>query len=277
MRFRPLLALALVTAAAPAAAQRAPAPMSVNLPTEIVSLACAPSLTYETPLVPLRVSGSQERTVHRTLAPGDLITINAGTDNGIDVGQEYYTRRAIAREREPISRDNPAIVHTSGWIRIYAVDRQMSLATIVHGCDAVELNDYLEPFVLPVVPPPLPGPPMAQRDNYGKVLTGVDNRTRFANGDYFVVDRGSDHGVMLGAQFIVYSDKQQRGPFEQGNIMRDRGDFLLERDDVPFEPRNFLFELGEAVAVDVRPESSTLRVTVSRDAFAVGDYVALRK
>ena len=83
------------------------------------------------------------------------------------------------------------------------------------------------------------------------MITGNDNRASFGRGDYFIVDRGSDHGVTVGAQFVVYRDKR--------------------------EPGNFLFELGEAVAVDVRPESSTLRVTLSRDAFTAGDYVALRK
>jgi hypothetical protein len=142
-------------------------------------------------------------------------------------------------------------VQTSGWIRVYAVDRQMSLATIVHGCGALELGDYLVPFALPTVPAPLAGAQKAQRDNYGRVLTGTDKRTRFAKGDYFVVDRGSDHGVILGAQFIVYVDK------------------LVDE--------NFLFERGQAVAVEVTPETSTLRVTNSRDGISVGDYVAIRK
>jgi hypothetical protein len=38
-----------------------------------------------------------------------------------------------------------------------------------------------------------------------------------------------------------------------------------------------LVELGEAIAVEVGPGVSTLRATVSRDAFRSGDYVALRK
>jgi hypothetical protein len=41
--------------------------------------------------------------------------------------------------------------------------------------------------------------------------------------------------------------------------------------------QNFLYDLGEAVAVDVRPENSTLQVMTSRDAFREGDYVAIRK
>jgi hypothetical protein len=57
--------------------------------------------------------------------------------------------------------------------------------------------------------------------------------------------------VTPGAQFVVYRDKHEKG--------------------------NFLFELGEAVAVEVKPESATLYVTLSRDAFSKGDYVAQRK
>ncbi len=233
-----------------ASAQSAPAPERVELPPDILSLACAPGLTYEPPPTPLRVTGSQHPTVHQTFAPGDLLTVNAGTDNGIDVGQQYYTRRAMPIAKRSIARDNPATIHTSGWIRIYAVDRRMSLATIVYACDSVELNDYLEPFMLPSLPPASDRLP-AQRGNYGRIVIGNDNRSNFGKGDHFVVDRGSDHGVAAGAQFVVYRDKQEAG--------------------------NFLFELGEAVAVDVRPDSSTLRATRSLSGFTTGDYVALRK
>jgi hypothetical protein len=232
-------------------AQRAPAAVPTKLSPDILSLACAPGLAYEAPPTPLRVTGSQESLVRRTFAPGDLIVVNGGTDNGIDFGQEYFTRCAVPVERRPISRDNPATIHTSGWIRIYAVDSEMSLATITFGCDSVELNDYLEPFALPDIPAISADRPTAQRGNYGQVLTGHDNRTSFGRRDYFMVDRGSNHGVTAGAQFVIYRDGRQ--------------------------PATFLVELGEAVAVEVRPDSSTLQVTVSRDAFIAGDYVALRK
>ena len=245
-----LVAAGALAAGGPVSAQRAPAPPT-NLSAEMLSLVCAPRLAYEAPPTPLRITGSQESFVRRTFAPGDLIVINGGTDNGIDVGQEYFTRRAVPVERRPVSRDNPATIHTSGWIRVYAVDRQMSLATVTFGCDSVEPNDYLEPFVLPEIPEIATTRREAQRGNYGRVLTGIDNRTSFGRRDYFIVDRGSNHGVTVGAQFVVYRDKRQ--------------------------PANFLFELGEAVAVEVRPDTSTLRATLSRDAFISGDYVALRK
>lgn len=244
-----LLATAMISL--PVLAQRAPAPEAVKLPAEVISLACAPKLSYEAPPMPIRVTGSQESFVHRSFAPGDLITVNAGTDNGIDVGQEYYTRRAVPIERRAIGRDNPVTIRTTGWIRIWAVDKEMSLATIMHACDSLQLNDYLVPFVLPDEVAVSANRPRPQRGNYGRLLTGNDNRTIFGRGDYFLVDRGSDHGVTRGAQFVVYRDNRQ--------------------------PENFLFELGEAIAVDVAPEWSALKITLSRDAFRSGDYVALRK
>jgi hypothetical protein len=251
MRFQLLPVVALLACATPALAQRAPAFGALNLPPDVLSQVCAPSLAFELPPTPLRVTGSQESIVRDTMAPSDLITVNAGSDNGIEVGQRYFARRATPREKGGVDRDNPALVHTAGWILIYAVDERMSLATIEHSCDAVRLDDYLEPFALPSVPSPLPGRPPAQRSNYGRVLSGTDNRSTWATGEYVLVDRGSDHGVELGAHFVVYRDKLVTG--------------------------NFLFELADAVAVDVRPEATTLRVTRAIDAVTVGDYVALRK
>ena len=252
MAYRQMLSAALLAAATVhVSAQQGPTPEPTGLAPEVMALACAPTLVFEAPPRPLRITGGQDSRVRIGFRPGDLITINAGTDNGIEVGQVYYTRRVVPREKRRVGRDNPAVIQTSGWIRIYAVDNTMSLATISYPCDAIHVGDFLEPFVPPTVPTISENRPVAQRGNYGRVMVGNDNRQSFGRGDYFVVDRGSDHGVIRGAQFVVYRDH--------------------------LTPGNFLFELGEAVAVDVRPESSTLQATLTRDGFLIGDYVALRK
>jgi hypothetical protein len=122
---------------------------------------------------------------------------------------------------------------------------------VTHACDTIEIDDYLEPFVLPTVPTISKDRPKAQRDHYGRVLVGADRRASFGKGDYFVIDRGSDHGVEMGSQFVLYRDKKQS--------------------------KNFLYEIGEAVAVDVKSEMTTVLVTVSLDGITEGDYVALRR
>ena len=233
------------------AAQRGPAAHAAHLPAEVLALACAPKAALEVPNTPLRVTGGQDSFVRQSHAPGDIVTINAGSQNGIEVGQEYYTRRVLVSRREKITPETPATIVTTGWIRIWAVDDAMSLATITHACETINIDDHLEPFVLPEPPLVSSNKPKPQRDNYGKVLTGEGRRTTFGKGDFFLLDRGSDHGITKGAQFVLYRNKEQA--------------------------ENFLYDLGEAIAVEVSAQSSTLQVTVSRDAIQSGDLVALRK
>ena len=209
-------------------------------------------MVYEAPPTPIRIMGGQDSFVRRIYRPGDLVTINAGTDNGIEIGQEYYVRRVQPAGRGVMTRENPGVIHTAGWVRIYAVeDRNMALATITHACDTIESGDYLEPLAMPEVPVASVAKAKTQHGNYGRILLGTDRRSSFGVGDFLIVDRGSDHGVMPGMRFVVYRDKQQTG--------------------------NFLYELGEVVAVDVKAETSTVKVTMSRDALSAGDYVAMRK
>ena len=64
-------------------------------------------------------------------------------------------------------------------------------------------------------------------------------------------NRGSTQGVTPGARFVVYHDKKM--------------------------PGNFLFQIAEAVAVDVKPDTATLHVLKAIDAISAGDYVGMRK
>jgi hypothetical protein len=246
-----LLAVGLLAASAPVRAQRGPAAESPHLSAEVLSLACSPGAALEPPPMSLRVTGGQDSFVRRIYAPSDLVTINAGTKNGIEVGQEYFVRRLQVDRRAAISREAPGTIRTTGWIKVYAVDDELSLATITHSCDTIEVGDYLEPFKLPVVPTVSKDRPKPQRDHYGKVLVGADRRTSFGKGDYVVINRGSDHGIEVGSQLVLYRDKKQA--------------------------ENFLYEIGEGVATEVKPEMSTVHVTVSLDAVQSGDYVSLRR
>jgi hypothetical protein len=246
----PAIVLLWLTATSGPAAQRAPAPGATGLAPDVLALACAPRLVFDAPETPLVVTGGQDTFFRRSYHPGDLVTINAGREQGMEVGREYFVRRVQVRGKDRVSRLAPATIRTTGWVRIWAVDDLMSLATITHACDSVEPNDYLEPFQLPSVPEPGPRPP-AEKGNYGRVLSGADRRTSFGRGDFLIVDRGSMHGVVPGTQFVIYRDKQEAG--------------------------NFLYELGEAVAMDVQAETATLHVTLARDAFLTGDLVAIRR
>ena len=266
---RAFLTAALLAGTAPLLAQTGPAPEMTHLAADVIALGCAPTLAFEAPTPSLIVTGGQDASTRHTWRPGDLVTINGGSDNGIEVGQEYFVRRVQPPRGTRISRTTPATIRTAGWVRVYAIDKTMSLVTISHSCfDGINNGDYLEPFSLPQPPTPDPNPPKAQRENYGHILIGTDRRTMFAKNDFFTVDRGSDHGVALGARFIVFRDKRR-----METLRLDKIDVLPKEIVDP----EFLYELGEAVVVDVKPEVSTLRAMNARNAFLTGDYVALRK
>lgn len=248
---RVLLVCGMLVATTPLAAQRGPAPTMLHMDPQTLALACAPSLVYDVPTAPIHITGGQDVVKRYSQGPGDLLTINAGINNGVQVGQEFYVRRVQHRKGSPMSRTSPGVLQTVGWIRVWAVDDTMSLATVTHACETIDVGDFLEPFVLPQMPAVSKEPLKAEKDNYGKVMVGLDRRTIFGKGDFFVLDRGRAQGITPGARFVVFRDKLQY--------------------------QNFLFDLGEAVAVDVKEDSATLQVTVSRDALTVGDYVAMRK
>jgi hypothetical protein len=169
----------------------------------------------------------------------------------MQVGQEFFVRRLQKERDRSVTRETPGTIRTAGWIRVYAVDDEMSLATIQYACDNVETGDYLEPFALPTAAPRGPKVGKPEKGNYARVIAGNDKKMVFGAGEYVVIDRGKDHGIVPGSQFVVYNDKQQ--------------------------PGNFLFESAEAVAVDVRETSSTLHVTFSRMPVTVNDYVSMSK
>ena len=90
----------------------------------------------------------------------------------------------------------------------------------------------------------------------------------FGKNDFFTIDRGSDHGVTVGVRYVIYRDKRRT---ETAKLP-----VTAELPKTITEPE-FLFEIGDAVVVDVRPEISTLVATTSRSAFLSGDYAAIRK
>jgi len=246
-----LAAAAILAAASPLAAQKGPAATSTHLSPEVLSLACAPRATLDEPSTAMRVTGGQDSFVRIMHAPGDLVTINVGKKNGIEVGQEFYVRRLQVHEQARVTKDTPATIRTTGWIKVWAVDDEWSLTTITHACDSIEIGDFLEAFALPTLPNVSKDRLKPERNNYARVLSGDDRRVTFGTGDYLVIDHGSEQGIQSGSQFVLYRNKKQ--------------------------DQNFLYIVGEGVAVDVKPTVATIQVTQSSDAISKGDLVALRR
>jgi hypothetical protein len=147
----------------------------------------------------------------------------------------------------------PSVV-TAGWLRIVALNETTSIAMVDHACGAIFQNDYLEPFEPPSVPP---GTDRADSTgeldftSLARVVAGPENRSTAAPGDYVVIDRGTEQGVVAGGRLAIYRDVR-----------------------VPGMP---LAALGEAVVMSSGQNGAVIRINRARDAVMTGDYLVPRQ
>ena len=265
----PAVALALcVSGAAVGIAQTPTAPQG-----ELVAppawafndLACAPFVTTTPPTNTLRVLGSQDAVVKAMFGPGDTLVISGGAGAGLQPGQEYYVRRLDrpfgAKGPDP---QHPLGVHTVGWVRVLGVESTLATATIVHACDGMELDDYLEPYSPPLVAArTLPGG-ATEFEHMGRILGGDEGRMAAGTGQFMTVDIGGNQNVVPGQRFLIFRDKPG---MESGGDGRS-ATFRQSENSLP------MVQIGEVVVVSVRPESSTVQIVVARDSVQTGDLIA---
>jgi hypothetical protein len=224
--------------AAPAAAQTA-------LSGEALAIACGPRASYDAPAMAVTVGGSLTG-AKGVYAPWHRLVINAGSDDGMRSGQEFFVRR-IVRPRELLREGEKPLhaVSTAGWIRIDETQSHRSIASILHECDGISPGDFLEPFAVPSVPTPLPeGNPDYVEP--GHVVFGAERQQVAGSGSMMLVDRGSKQGIQPGQHFTIYRPSDA-GP----NVI-----------------------VARALVVSVQPDVSMVRIHDMRDAVMAGDLAA---
>jgi hypothetical protein len=230
-------------------------------------VACAPALmpeTHDKTNVPqLRVVGVQDPAIRELLGPGDTLVISGGSNAGLQPGQRFFVRRVIPAVSTFGARPR-ATIHTSGWVQILGVDTNVATATVIHACDGILFDDYLEPFVAPTIAArPLPGS-MPQYDNMGRIVSGIEGLHTAGAGNVMTIDRGSNSGVVLGQRFVVFRDKRDQHVETFGRSKP----FAAVAHNSP------LVEVGEVLVIAVRAEDATVQVLASRDAITHGDLIA---
>jgi len=230
-------------------------------------IACAPALLSENhdkkDVPQLRIVGVQDPAIRELLGPGDTLVVSGGSNAGLQPGQRFFVRRLIPAVSMFGSKPRSTI-HTSGWVQILGVDTIVATATVIHACDGLLFDDYLEPFVAPTIAArPLPGS-TPQYDNMGHIVSGIEGLHTAAVGNVMTIDRGSNSGVVLGQRFLVFRDKRDQHVETFGRSKP----FAAVASNSP------LVEVGQVLVIAVRAEDATVQVLASRDAIAHGDLVA---
>jgi hypothetical protein len=218
------------------------------------AVACAPPPSYDgAPDNALHIIGSQDPEPRALFSIRDLLVVDGGTDAGVQLDQEYFIRRSNAFfGRAGGSRQTGS--RTLGWIRVVAVNESTAIARVDHACGGILQMDYLEPFVVPLIPDGVerdeaPGEP--DFTSLGRIIGGNENRQIAGPGDFVLIDQGRDHGVVPGSRFAIYRDLGVAG--------------------TP------LSTVGEVVMITIGRTMAVGRITRARDAARSGDYVAPRR
>jgi hypothetical protein len=218
-----------------------------------VSVGCAVPAALEVPRAhDLLIVGGQLPEPRSVFGPRDLLVINGGTHRGLRLGQRFFVRRPVTYG-VPSSRQ-PRAVRTSGWIRVVALDTDISIAAVDVACADIMRGDYLDLFVAPVVPEGADRADASGEPDFaslGHILFGHDESRTGATGDFMLIDRGSGQGVVPGARMAIYRDHRVA--------------------DVPLAP------IGEGMVISTAPATSLIRVTLARDSIETGDLVVPRK
>lgn len=219
-----------------------------------IAVACSPPPALGImPVDGLRIVGSQDAAARSLFGTGDLLVVNGGTPKGLQPGQRYFLRRPV-RFGDTHRGDLPSIVHTSGWVRVVAVNETTAIVAVDHVCSDILNGDYLEVFEPPTVPENADASDATGAPDFsslGRILFSDDQHSTVGSGQYMLIDRGSEHGVAPGSRFAIYRDLHVRG--------------------VP------LSAVGEATAVSIGKRLALVHITTARDAITSGDIVVPRK
>jgi hypothetical protein len=196
--------------------------------------------------------GGQTQEPWTIFGPHDLLVVGGGSAQGVQLGQQFFLRRA----HDPGMEKNTGIhaVNTVGVIRIVAVNNSTAIASVDYACDALSVDDFLVPYVEPVLPPNAAHTDTSGELDFsapGHLIYASDDRVTDGVGGFMVADIGANKGAAPGARFAVYRDTGSAG--------------------VP------LVAVGEAIVVSAGPDTSVVRVTLARDAVASGDLLVPHK
>ena len=186
------------------------------------SLYCAGYIRYQRLSRMPEIVGAEEEQEQRTYADGDIVYLNAGSQQGIKEGQNFQ----IIRPRGDVKGVHKqkrgflgTYIQEIGQLQVFKVRENTSAAQITFTCDAALLGDLLAPV------PDRESPLQRAEENLdrfadptgkqnGILMMAKDNREMVTRNDVVYIDLGSEDQIKPGDYLTIYR------PLGTGNITR---------------------------------------------------------
>ena len=186
------------------------------------SLYCAGYIRYQRLSGMPEIVGAEEEQEQRTYADGDIVYLNAGSQQGIKEGQNFQ----IIRPRGDVKGVHKqkrgflgTYIQEIGQLQVFKVRENTSAAQITFTCDAALLGDLLAPV------PDRESPLQRAEDDLdrfadptgkqaGILMMAKDNREMVTRNDIVYIDLGSEDQIKRGDYLTIYR------PLGTGNVTR---------------------------------------------------------
>ena len=187
------------------------------------------------------IVGAEEEQEQRTYASGDVVYLNAGSQQGIKEGQTFQ----IIRPRGDVKGVHKhkagflgTYVQEIGQLQVFKVRENTSAAAIIFTCDTALLGDLLAP--IPDRESPLQRAE-GNLDRYadpsgketGRLIMAKDTREMLASNDIVYIDLGSEDRINRGDYLTIYR------PLGTGNITRVNNEEIARNRATGFQSDRF--------------------------------------
>lgn len=203
---------------------------------------------------------------------GDVVYIDAGTNQGLAPGQEYWIVRPGTTVYRPGSATDVVgqVLLTPGRARILCAQEESAIAEIVLSCSDTNVGDGLLPFEPIPIPLVRRTAPLSSCDPQtgkvtGQIVADYDDVTPIATGSVVYLDVGEDDGLLPGDFLSVF-----RAPSEIETLTYVLGGSSAQT------YRGVRIMLGEAAILTTRKKTSVAIITSMRDTMYVGDHVQMK-
>lgn len=201
------------------------------------SLYCGGFIQYAPAPNGLQIVGGEEEQEQRTYSSGDIVYINAGSQDGVREGQEYIAIRPRGQFKSKLSKKKGWLgVYTQevGNLRVLRVKEKVSVALVTSSCDNLLLGDLLRALPQRVAPFKRPesnldrfADPTGKQN--GRIVMARDTREMLSRDQVVFIDLGSEDNVRPGDYLTIYR------PVGKGNITRFRDEEVTPTANGGFE------------------------------------------
>jgi hypothetical protein len=250
---------------------------------------CAGMVTTQPPPGDTYVISGVESATRIVFNQGDLVFINRGASQGVQVGSEFLVSRPVKESLKTpwftwqggLLRAMGTTYADIGRIRVVNVQANTSTAEIVLFCEQMQRGDIAQPFMARPAPNYKPA---AKLDIFARpsgkeqamVVTTRGFGQTAAAGRVVYVNLGTSQGVRVGDYYRIFRYQGDRHATVYQPRGQEHGIWGFGSAPASWKwmdlPREIL---GEGMVLGVSPNSSTVLITASLREIYAGDYVEI--